>query len=94
MLNGNQVLAQGLKAAKNGPPIKPGKTAGGAFLAGFLFGPFGTGIYLESFEDFFVPMFILIVATFLTAGIAAPVAWMFSGVYGASRVNESKAAGE
>lgn len=86
-MNSAHLLSQGLKAAKNGKPVKPGKSAFVAFLAGFLFGPFGTGLYLESWKDFFVPMLILLGATFFTAGIGAPVAWMFCGVYGITRVN-------
>jgi hypothetical protein len=89
-MHANHVLAQGLKAAKNGPPVKEGKSAFVAFLAGFLFGPFGCGVYLESFQDFFVPLVLVLGASFMTGGVAAPVAWMFCGAYAAMRVNSSE----
>ena len=87
-MNTTHLLNEGLNAAKNGPPVPPGKNAPAAFLAGFLFGPFGTGIYLESFADFIGPMLFVLGATFLTGGIAAPVAWCFCGFWGAMRVSE------
>lgn len=85
-----QVLREGLKAAKNGPPVKPGKSPVLAFFAGFFFGPIGSGIYLESWQDFFVPLLILIIASVCTGGIAAPLAWMFCGLYAAGRCSESQ----
>ena len=86
-MHANHLLREGLKIAQHGPPVKPHKSAAVAFVAGFVFGPLGTGLYLESFEDFLVPLLIVLGATFLTAGIAAPIAWMFCGCYGAMRVN-------
>lgn len=86
-MHGNHILREGLKAAKYSRPIKPGKSAFIAFLAGFVFGPIGCGIYLESWEDFFIPLVIVLGASFLTAGVAAPVAWAFCGCWGAMRVN-------
>ena len=36
-----------------------------------------------------MPLFILPGASVLTGGVAAPIAWMFCGVWGVIRVNES-----
>lgn len=89
-MHANNILQHGLDAAKKGPPVKPGKNAFIAFLAGFIFGPIGCGCYLETFEDFFVPLLIVLGAAFFTAGIGAPIAWMFCGCYAAIRVNSSQ----
>ena len=86
-MNGAYFLSEGIKSAKAGLPVTPGKSAGAAFAAGFLFGPIGCGAYLESWHDFFVPLAWVLAATFLSGGVAAPVAWMFCGLYAAARVN-------
>lgn len=88
-MNSSKVLAAGLKCAKKMAPLPPGKNPVTAFVAGVMFGPFGTGIYLGTARDFFYPLAILMAATTFTAGLAAPLAWLFCGVYGAMRVNES-----
>ena len=75
--------------AKHGPPLKP-KNPFIAFVCGFLFGPFGVGIYLESWTDFWILLAILLIATFSTVGLAAPVAWVFCGLWGAVRASSRK----
>jgi len=90
MSSNQHILQHALEQARHGPPLKTPKNPIIAFLAGVLFGPFGTGLYLESWFDFFVPMAVLVFVTFFTVGIAAPLAWLFAGAWGAIRANASK----
>jgi hypothetical protein len=82
-------LLHTLHHARHGPPLKNPKNPFIAFVCGFLFGPFGVGIYLGNWTDFFLPLTAVILASCGTAGIAAPIAWMFCGAYGAIRASSS-----
>jgi hypothetical protein len=87
----NQLLYESLKnAGKNGPKLKTPKSPVIAFIMGFMFGPVGVGLYLGSFYDVAVPMGILVVVTLCSGGIAAPIGWTFSGLWGAIRAHATK----
>jgi hypothetical protein len=85
MVNFQQAFAYPTK----GPPLKKRKNPGIAFVVGFFFGPVGLGIYFESWPDFLLPLAIIILTAFGTLGLAAPVAWMFCGAWGAVRASTS-----
>lgn len=70
-------------------PVPEGKSAIVAFFAGFLFGPFGVGLYLRSWSDFIVLIGLMFLGTMMTVGIGAPVFWALCGAWGATRVNQS-----
>jgi hypothetical protein len=78
-----------LHHARHGPPLKKPKNPLLAFLAGFMFGPIGAGLYLGSWFDFLALMAILLLASCGTAGVAAPVAWSFSGIWAGIRASSS-----
>jgi hypothetical protein len=66
-----------------------GKSPLVAFVAGFLFGPFGLGLYLRSWADCFIPLTLIIIGSVFTAGIATPLLWMLCGAWGWVRVSNS-----
>lgn len=73
------------------PAVGEGKSAFLAFVLGVLFGPFGVGIYLKSWMDFFVLLAIVVFGAMFTVGIGAPVFWIVCGVWGAVRVAKANA---
>lgn len=85
------VVKHAFEHSKDMPSVGPGKNALVAFAAGFLFGPFGVGIYLRSAGDFFITLTLVILGSVMTAGIAAPVLWMLCGAWAAVRVKNSNA---
>ena len=84
-------VSHAFREAKHLPPKGKGKSAILAFIIGVAFGPFGVGLYLRSWMDFWVPMGFVIIGSFLTVGLAAPIFWMLSGLWGAVRVNIANA---
>lgn len=86
----SHLVGHAFRESKHLTPVPPGRSAFAAFFAGFLFGPFGTGVYLRSWTDFFVPLGLIFAGTFLTAGLGAPVFWMLCGAWGAVRVRNSR----
>jgi hypothetical protein len=66
-----------------------GKNALVAFFVGFLFGPFGVGVYLRSWPDFIVTLGLVLAGTVMTAGVGAPAFWVLCGVWAANRVTRS-----
>lgn len=85
----HHIVRGALKESRKMAPVGAGKSPLVAFVVGFLFGPIGAGIYLGSFADFAMLLGVILAGAFLTAGFAAPVAWVFSGVWAAHRVNQS-----
>jgi len=78
-------VSHAFKEAKHMPSTGRNKSAGLAFFLGFLFGPIGTGLYLQTWTDFFVPLLFVIGGSVMTVGIGAPVFWILCGVWGAVR---------
>lgn len=76
-------------AVQHAPPLKEKKSPLVAFVLGFLFGPFGVGIYTRSWMDFFVCLVAVLCITVGTGGCAALFAWCLAGAYGALRVHFS-----
>lgn len=83
------VVQHAFAASKHMKPVAKGKTPGRAFLFGFLFGPIGVGIYLRSWGDFAATLALVLIGSFTTAGVAAPVFWMLSGAWAHARVKHS-----
>lgn len=89
------VVKHAFAESKKLQPVGQGKNAMVAFVAGFLFGPIGIGVYLKSGTDFFILLALLILGSVMTGGIAAPLLWILCGAWGWVRVNNSnKAAAE
>jgi len=80
------VVGRAFRDAKQLPPKGRGKSAVLAFVLGVLFGPFGVGLYLESWADFFIPFLLVVAGSVMTVGVGAPVFWMLCGAWGAWRV--------
>jgi TM2 domain-containing membrane protein YozV len=78
-----RLLKETKKTIDNLKPVKK-KNPLVAALVGFFFGPFGIGIYLESWRDFFICLGVLILLMFTVA--LAPIGWIFSAAYGCYRV--------
>ncbi|MDB5150460.1 MAG: hypothetical protein JWQ57_4480 [Mucilaginibacter sp.] len=55
-------------------------------IVGFLFGPAGIGIYLQSWKDFFLCLGFLIGLFILIPGLGIVPGWLFSAFYGGYRV--------
>ncbi|MBX3402383.1 MAG: hypothetical protein KF699_03125 [Phycisphaeraceae bacterium] len=72
------------------PPVGKGKSMGLAFIVGLLFGPFGVGLYLRSWADFFILLAIVIGGSMFTVGVGAPVFWILCGAWGAIRVSSTR----
>ena len=68
-------------------PLKDKKNPFTAALLGFLFGPVGIGIYLESWRDFLTCLGVLILLMLTIA--LTPIGWLFSAAYGFYRVYTS-----
>ena len=51
-------------------------------IIGFLFGPIGIGLYFQSWSDFFLCLFVLLLLTFILFGLGAVPGWLFSAGYG------------
>jgi len=83
----HQSIWHHLHHAHHGPPLKSPKNPFIAFAMGFLFGPFGAGLYLGSWFDFFALLSVLLLATCGSAGVAAPVFWCFCGLWAAIRAH-------
>lgn len=88
----NSVVGTAFRESKKMAPVASGKSAIVAFFAGFLFGPFGVGLYLWSFADFIVLMGLVLLGSVVTVGVAAPVLWVLCGAWGATRVNQANKA--
>lgn len=71
-------------------PVGRGKSMGLAFVVGLLFGPFGVGLYLRSWADFFILLAIVIGGSMFTVGVGAPVFWILCGAWGAIRVSSAR----
>ena len=69
------------------PPLKEGKSPFTAGIMGFLFGPFGIGLYFKSWLDFGICFAILVILAM--TGVLAPVGWMLAAVYGIIRAKAS-----
>ncbi|MBX3001208.1 MAG: hypothetical protein KF893_21975 [Caldilineaceae bacterium] len=67
-------------------PLKEKKNPLVAFMMGFAFGPFGTGIYLASWADFFFAFAILIALGIVIPGVGLLPGWLLSGAYATVRV--------
>lgn len=83
-------VSSAFKQSKNMAPVGEGKNALVAFAMGFLFGPFGVGLYLKSFGDFAMTLTLVIGGSVLTAGVGAPVFWLLCGAWAYVRVQNSK----
>jgi hypothetical protein len=82
-----------IEIVKNLEPLKEPKNAALAFFLGFLFGPFGIGIYFKSGKDFAICFAMLMVGV-LFFGFGAIPGWLFSACYGAWRAQQSCSAWE
>lgn len=91
-INFGHVVGTAFKQSRSMAPVGSGRSAIVAFFAGFLFGPFGVGIYLKSFADFIVLMGLVLLGSVFTVGVAAPVLWVLCGAWGATRVNQANKA--
>jgi hypothetical protein len=85
-------VGHAFKEAKHLPKVGEGKNPLIAFCVGFLFGPFGLGLYLQSKIDCIVPLVLILLGGFFTAGIATPLLWMLCGAWGWVRVNNANEA--
>jgi|CXWL01.1.fsa_nt_gi hypothetical protein len=85
----SRAVGQAFKQSKGMPPVGKGKNPLVGFALGFLFGPFGVGLYLQSFGDFFVTLAIVLGGTFVTGGVAAPILWVTSGAWAYVRIKNS-----
>lgn len=68
------------------PPLKKRKSAFLAFVLGFLFGPIGLAIYLQSWLDLGLGLLTILILIIVIPGIGLLPAWIFAGFYGALRV--------
>lgn len=80
-----------VKAVSEMPPLPAPKNPVLAGLAGLFLGAVGVGLYLESWTDFFVCLFVFFALTFLIPGIGAIPGWWFAAGYGAFRAATSNA---
>ena len=85
----SNAVRQAFKQSNGMPPVAKGKNPLVGFAMGFLFGPFGVGLYLKSWGDFFLTLTIVLVGTFVTGGVAAPVLWCVSGAWAYKRIHDS-----
>lgn len=79
-----RLVGDALNESKNMKPVRD-RSPLVAFFAGFLFGPFGVGLYLRSWGDFIVSLGLVVLGTMMTAGLGAPFFWVLCGVWGAAR---------
>ncbi len=77
------------KQSKSMTPVGIGKNPLVGFAMGFLFGPFGVGLYLKSVGDFVITLCIVLAGTFLTVGVAAPILWVLCGAWAFVRISNS-----
>jgi hypothetical protein len=84
-----QLVGHAFRESGKLAPVGAGKSALVAFFAGVVFGPFGVGLYLRSWTDFTVLFGLLVVGSFMTVGVGAPVFWFLSGAWGAMRVHRA-----
>jgi hypothetical protein len=85
----SRAVGQAFKQSKGMPPVAKGKNPLVGFALGFLFGPFGVGLYLQSFGDFFFTLAVVIAGTFATGGVAAPVLWCICGAWAYKRISNT-----
>lgn len=85
----SNAVRQAFKQSNGMPPVAKGKNPLVGFAMGFLFGPIGVGLYLKSWGDFFLTLTIVLVGSFVTAGVAAPVLWCVSGAWAYKRIHDS-----
>ena len=60
------------------------------FVLGFLFGPFGVGLYLQSGRDFVITSLFVVFGSVVTGGIAAPVLWCICGGWAFVRIRNTR----
>lgn len=72
-------------------PLKSEKDPTIACVVGFLFGSLGLGIYFQSFIDFVMPLFFLIVANLMIGELGLFTVWILTAVYGYHRAISSNA---
>lgn len=77
------------KQSKTMPPVASGRNPLVGFAMGFLFGPFGVGLYLKSFGDFFLTLALVLGGTVVSGGVAAPVLWCVCGAWAFVRIRDS-----
>jgi hypothetical protein len=77
------------KQSKSMPPVGHGKNPIIGFAMGFLFGPFGVGLYLKSVGDFVITLGIVLAGSALTVGVVAPLLWMLCGAWAFVRISNS-----
>ena len=70
-------------------PVGEGKNAMVGFMAGFAFGPIGVGLYLRSVSDFVMTLGMVLIGTFMTAGVGAPLFWVLCGAWAFVRIRNS-----
>jgi hypothetical protein len=90
-----QIVGHAFRESEKMPRVGAGKSPVAAFVVGFMFGPLGVGLYLKSWPDFFLLLGLILVGSFMTAGLGAPFFWCLCGFWGAARVarsNRGKAA--
>lgn len=88
-LHGLHTVHNATKIIEKMPPLKKQKNPALAAAIGFLFGPFGIGIYFASWQDFFVCLGLLIVLFVTIPGLGAVPGWLFSAGYGLYRAIKS-----
>lgn len=84
------LVEHAFEESKNMTPVSEGKSAMAAFFAGFLFGPFGVGIYLRSWGDFIMSLGLVVGGTIMATGLGAPIFWILCGIWAAARVSNSR----
>jgi hypothetical protein len=87
-----RIVGHAFRESKNLPSVGAGRSAMVAFFSGIVLGPFGVGLYLRSWIDFTVLLGLLILGSFMTVGVGAPVFWLLCGAWGAVRVNHANKA--
>ena len=75
-----------IKTIHDGDPLEVDRTPVATAIVGFLFGPAGVGIYLQSWKDFFLCLAFLIGLFILIPGLGIVPGWLFSAFYGGYRV--------
>ena len=88
-LHFTNLVQHAFKESKNMAPVGKGKTPLVGFMAGFLFGPIGVGVYLGSMPDFVMSLGMVIVGTLMTVTVGAPFFWVLCGVWAYMRIRHS-----
>lgn len=83
------IVTHAFSSSSQMTPVGAGKNALVGFVAGFLFGPIGVGLYLGSAADFALSLGMVLLGSIMTAGLGAPVFWCLCGAWAYTRIKNS-----